>query len=129
MSYLLTEVHIALFKFLLREDEAQGISFGPLDQKDSINVLLHCCDSVTWPENLAFYLSSDPEGNKAALDVLANSEYPFTSLSDRLAVLQHLTDSVLASQAVREDLVSEGLAALEDHCRVCHKLGDIVVWT
>merc|ERR1712130_34771 len=40
---------------------------------------------------------------------------------------QHLTSSVLATAAVRDDLINEGHLPLEDHCRVCHRLGDMVV--
>merc|ERR1712096_282220 len=29
--------------------------------------------------------------------------------------------------AVRDDLINEGHLPLEDHCRVCHRLGDMVV--
>ena len=72
------------------------------------------------------YLSSDPVVHAVALEVLNTTEYPFTSLSDKLTVLNHLTNTVLASQAVREDLASEGAVPVEDHCRVCHRLGDMV---
>jgi len=126
-SNLLSEIHIALLKVLLREDEYQQIQYGPLDQKDSMNVFLHFYDSVTWPENLKFYLSNDPVGNKAPLDVLNTTEYPFTTLANKVLVLQHLTSSMLATAAVRDDLINEGHLPLEDHCRVCHRLGDMVV--
>jgi len=126
-SNLLSEIHIALLKCLLREDEYQQIQYGPLDQKDSMNVFLHFYDSVTWPENLKFYLSNDPVGNKAPLEVMNTTEYPFTTLANKVLVLQHLTSSMLATAAVRDDLINEGHLPLEDHCRVCHRLGDMVV--
>jgi len=126
-SHLLSEIHIALLKCLLREDEYQQIQYGPLDQKDSMNVFLHFYDSVTWPENLKHYLGNDPVGNKAPMEVMNTTEYPFTSLANKVLVLQHLTSNVLASAAVRDDLINEGHLPLEDHCRVCHRLGDMVV--
>ena len=43
-----------MLKCLLREDEALQIQFGPLDQKDSLNVMLQIYDTVTWPENLRY---------------------------------------------------------------------------
>ena len=55
-SKLLSEIHIGLLKALLREDEAQQVQYGPLDQKDSMNVFLHFYDTVTWPENLRCYI-------------------------------------------------------------------------
>jgi nucleosome-remodeling factor subunit BPTF len=128
-SALLSEIHIALLKALLREDEAQQVQFGPLDQKDSMNVFLYFVDHVTWPENLRFYLSADPTapGHPEALAILTTTEYPFTSLENRLRVLRTLTDNFLNTGAVRDVLQNEGQLPLEDHCRVCHRLGDMVV--
>ena len=129
-SGLLSEIHIALFKTLLREDEQQQVQFGPIDQKESINVMLYVVDSITWPENLRFYLSADPTapGHPEALTVLTTCEYPFTSLENRLRVLRTLTDAVLSTGALRDVLQNEGQLPLEDHCRVCHRLGDMVIF-
>ena len=126
-SKLLAEIHMGLLKALLREDEAGQVQYGPLDQKDSMNVFLHFHDTVTWPENLRFYLSNDPATHAAPLAVLEATEYPFTSIENRVAVLEHLTNCVVSTSAVREDLANEGQLAMEDHCRVCHKLGDMVL--
>ena len=124
---LLSEIHMALLKCLWREDDGLQVSYTPLDQKDSVNVLLYMMDNITWPENLKFYLSSDPEANETVLNILQTTEYPFTSVENKLTVLSHLTNTVLATAAVREDLASEGQLPQEDHCRVCHRLGDMVI--
>lgn len=55
----MSEIHIALLKCLLREDDALQIQFGPLDQKDSLNVMLQIYDTVTWPENLRYRISAN----------------------------------------------------------------------
>jgi len=116
-----------LLKALLREDEIQQVQYGPLDQKDSLNVFLNFIDTVTWPENLKFYLNTDPELHKPALEVLESCEYPYTGVTDKLKVLRYLTDTLLSTTAVRDDLHNEGSLPAEDHCRVCHKLGDMVI--
>ena len=120
-SNLLSEIHIALLKSLLREEEKDQTQYGPLDQKDSMNVFLYFVDSITWPENLKFYLSSDPVCHKDALELFSNVEYPFCGVEEKLKMLQHLTDQLLVTSAVREDLMNEGSLPLEDYCRVCHK--------
>ena len=122
-SNLLSEIHIALLKCLWREDDNLQIQYSPIDQKDSVNVLLYMYDNVTWPENLKFYLSSDQENNSEVLNILNTTEYPFTSVGNKLTMLHHLTNIVLATAAVREDLATEGQLPAEDHCRVCHRLG------
>ena len=38
-------------------------------------------------------------------------------------MLRILTNALLSTSAVRDDLLNEGALAPEDHCRVCHKLG------
>ena len=126
-SNLISEIHIALLKCLWREDDNLQVQYGPIDQKDSVNVLLYMYDNVTWPENLKFYLSSDPEVYGEPLNILNTTEYPLTNVKNKLTVLHHLTNSVLATAAVREDLATEGLLPAEDHCRVCHRGGDMII--
>lgn len=108
-SSLLAEIHIMLLKALLREEDSQQTHFGPLDQKDSVNISLYLIDSVTYPEVLRNYVESDKSFEQKALHVLSNTDYPFSSLEDRIVVLQFLTDQFLTTNPVREDLLSEGI--------------------
>lgn len=105
---LFAEIHIMLLKALLREEDSQQTHFGPLDQKDSVNVSLFLIDNMTWPEVLRSYVESDNTFDANVLNILNNSEYPFTSVEDRIKVLQFLTDQFLITNPVREDLLSEG---------------------
>lgn len=123
---LLTEIHIMLLKALFREEDSQQTHFGPLDQKDSINISLYLMDYVTWPEVLRSYVESDKSFDSEVLNVLTNNDYPYTSLEDRIKVLKFLTDQFLTTNPVREDLISEVPMHYDDHCRVCHKLGDLL---
>ncbi|CAG9862131.1 unnamed protein product [Phyllotreta striolata] len=125
-SSLLAEIHIMLVKALLREEDSQQTHFGPLDQKDSVNISLYLLDYITYPEVLRAYVESDKSFDQNVLDILSNNDYPFTSLDDRIKVLQFLTDSFLTTNPVREDLLSEVPMHYDDHCRVCHKLGDLL---
>ncbi|XP_012274975.1 nucleosome-remodeling factor subunit NURF301 isoform X2 [Orussus abietinus] len=123
---LLTEIHIMLIKALLREEDSQQTHFGPLDQKDSVNVSLYFVDSMTWPEALRSYVESDKCFDQSILHILSNTEYPFTLIEERIKVLQFLTDQFLITNPVREDLLHEGNMHYDDHCRVCHRLGDLL---
>ena len=137
-SNLLSEVHVALLKSIVRAEERDGTQFGPLDCKDSTNSILYFMDSFTWPESLKLYLYSDPVVYAGALEILhRNKEYPFASsdmggteggwIENRVALLSYLADQFLTTSAVREDIQNEGRQAQEDHCRICHRLGDMVV--
>ncbi|XP_020295522.1 nucleosome-remodeling factor subunit NURF301 isoform X2 [Pseudomyrmex gracilis] len=123
---LLAEIHIMLIKALLREEDSQQTHFGPLDQKDSVNVSLYFVDSMTWPEVLRSYVESDKGFDQNILQILTTTEYPFTTIEDRIKVLQFLTDQFLITNPVREDLLHEGSMHYDDHCRVCHRLGDLL---
>lgn len=123
---LLTEIHIALIKAILREEDSQQTHFGPLDQKDSINISLYLIDTVTWPEVLRIYVESDPTFSRPVLDILSQKEYPYTEIEDRLTVLQFLTDQFLTTTFVRDDMIQEGPIHYDDHCRVCHRLGNLL---
>ena len=125
-SILLAEIHITLLKAILREEDAQQTHFGALDQKDTVNVTLFFVDSMTWPEVLRSYVESDGNFDQNVLDLLNNCEYPFTTVETRLKVLQFLTDQFLITNPVREDLLSEVKFHYDDHCRICHRLGDLL---
>ncbi|XP_056018158.1 nucleosome-remodeling factor subunit BPTF-like isoform X3 [Ostrea edulis] len=128
VSNLLTETHITLLRSLLREEDGNNTTFGPTDLKDSINVFLYFIDSMTWAELVRGYLDSDrlPE-NEDALQVLEKStEFPFVSFQERLKVLKVLTDLFLSTNSVREEIMNEGNIQYDDHCRACHKLGDLL---
>ncbi|XP_058124580.1 nucleosome-remodeling factor subunit NURF301 isoform X2 [Anopheles coustani] len=125
-SALLTELHITLLKAILREEDSQQTHFGPLDQKDSVNIALYLIDSITWPEVLRSYIESDPALDQSVLRILASTEYPFVPAEERLSVLQFLTDQFLITSGVRDDMTQEGPIHYDDHCRVCHRLGDLL---
>ena len=124
---LLAEIHIQLIKALLREEDSGQTHFGPLDQKDSVNVSLYFVDPMTWPEVLRSYVESDEKNfDENVLHILTSCEYPFAGVENRLKILQFLTDQFLITNPVREDLLHEGNMHYDDHCRVCHRLGDLL---
>lgn len=107
-SSLLVEIHIMLLKSLLREEDAQQTHFGPLDHKDSVNITLFLLDVMTWPEILRAYVESDKLFDQKVVKILNSCEYPFTTVEDRLIVLQFLCNQFLITNPVRDDLLSEG---------------------
>ncbi|CAH2259231.1 nucleosome-remodeling factor subunit NURF301 [Pararge aegeria] len=125
-SNLLIEVHIMLLKALLREEDAQQTHFGPLDHKDSVNITLFLLDTMTWPEVLRVYVESDKSFDQNISRILNSCEYPFTIVEDRVAVLQFMCNQFLITNPVRDDLISEVPIHYDDHCRVCHRLGDLL---
>lgn len=125
-SVLLAEIHIQLLRAILREEDSQQTHFGPLDQKDSVNISLYLIDNVTWPEVLRSYTESLNIADDGILQILTEKEYPYVSIQDRLIVLQCLADQFLNSTTVRDDMLREGPIHYDDHCRVCHRLGDLL---
>lgn len=125
-SALLSEIHMMLLKTIIREEDTQSTHFGPLDQKDSVNISLYLMDSYTWPEVMRSYVESDPQFDPQVLAVLSDTEYPFCDVEDRLRVLQFLIDQVLITSPVRDMLLQEGPIQYDDHCRICHRLGDLL---
>ncbi|EEB14731.1 fetal alzheimer antigen, falz, putative [Pediculus humanus corporis] len=125
-NVLLVEIHIMLLKAIFREEDSQQTHFGPLDQKDSVNACIYFIDPMTWPEVLRSYVESDKSFDHSILDILIPGDYPFCGVEKRLKVLQFLTDQFLVTNPVREDLISEGPIHYDDHCRICHRLGDLL---
>ncbi|XP_070141359.1 nucleosome-remodeling factor subunit NURF301 isoform X2 [Drosophila kikkawai] len=125
-SALLTDIHIMLLKAILREEDAQGTHFGPLDQKDTVNISLYLIDTITWPEVLRSYVESDKTFDRNVYHILSRTEYPYTAIDNRLEVLQFLADQFLTANSVRDVMLQEGPIHYDDHCRVCHRLGDLL---
>ncbi|XP_013060531.2 nucleosome-remodeling factor subunit NURF301-like isoform X2 [Biomphalaria glabrata] len=126
-SNLLSEIHVTLLRALFREEESSNTTFGPQDLKDSINISLFFLDPMTWPEIVRAYLDSEKHPEyRAHLSILEQPDYPFVPFGDKLKVLQTLTDLFLATAKVREEILNEGNIHYDDHCRACHKLGDLL---
>lgn len=121
-SPLIAQIHICLLKSLIREEESNQTFFGPQDSKDSVNILFHFLDTMTWYECIRLYLSSDKSNEfKSATPALSKADYFSTNINERLQILRTLTDQYLSSNAVREELLKEGQFIHEDHCRNCHR--------
>ena len=93
---------------MLLEEDAQQTWFGPMDQKESTNSMLHFSDAVSWPEVLRAYMQSDPVVFGPALTLLESCDYPFTTAAIRLEVLKFLTDHFLGNTTVRQEIDSNG---------------------
>lgn len=134
-SNLLSEVHIALLKLLIRSEEANSTTFGPLDQKDSINSILYFMDSVTWPESLRAFLKSDPVAYAIPLEIMRQGEYPIANgdagpnatAAARVKMLSFLTAQILSTSQIRDFITDDGQLAHEEHCRVCFRVGEMLV--
>uniref|UniRef100_A0A8C6MKM0 Bromodomain PHD finger transcription factor n=1 Tax=Nothobranchius furzeri TaxID=105023 RepID=A0A8C6MKM0_NOTFU len=122
---LIADTHIALLKAILREEDSSNTTFGPADLKDSVNSTLYFIDGMTWPEVLRSYCESDREFHHVLPD-LEMDEYPYGPLESKIKVLQFLVDQFLTTNIAREELMSDGSMQYDDHCRVCHRLGDLL---
>uniref|UniRef100_UPI00358E9432 nucleosome-remodeling factor subunit BPTF isoform X2 n=1 Tax=Myxine glutinosa TaxID=7769 RepID=UPI00358E9432 len=126
-SALITETHLALLRAVLKEEDSSGTTFGPTDLKDSINSMLYLLDVMTWPEVMRAYCESDQRELGQPLASLQEEDFPYTpGVEAKLRVLRFLTDQFLASTPSREELTSEGTIQYDDHCRACHRLGDLL---
>ncbi|XP_077474388.1 nucleosome-remodeling factor subunit BPTF isoform X2 [Stigmatopora argus] len=122
---LIAETHISLLKAILHEEETSNTSFGPVDLKDSVNSTLYFIDGMTWPEVLRAYCESDKEYHYV-LPYQELIDYPFGPVENKIKVLQFLVNQFLTTNVAREELMSDGVMQYDDHCRVCHRLGDLL---
>nr|XP_019588435.1 PREDICTED: nucleosome-remodeling factor subunit BPTF isoform X8 [Rhinolophus sinicus] len=122
---LMAEMHVVLLKAVLREEDTSNTTFGPADLKDSVNSTLYFIDGMTWPEVLRVYCESDREYHHV-LPYQEADDYPYGPVENKIKVLQFLVDQFLTTNIAREELMSEGVIQYDDHCRVCHKLGDLL---
>nr|XP_057905963.1 nucleosome-remodeling factor subunit BPTF isoform X2 [Doryrhamphus excisus] len=122
---LIAEIHICLLKAILREEDSSNTTFGPADLKDSVNSTLYFIDGMTWAEVLRAYCESDREYHHV-LPYQEVDDYPYGSVENKIKVLQFLVNQFLTTNIAREELMSDGVMQYDDHCRVCHRLGDLL---
>lgn len=121
-NVLLHEIHCSLIKTILREEDNNQTSYGPVDVKDSMNSLLFFNDALTYPHIIHEYLRSEHKSEfKTALTAISDPEYPRMNLDNKLTVLGTLCNLILTSNSIREDLSAEGFIKYDDHCRVCQR--------
>ncbi|XP_053209863.1 nucleosome-remodeling factor subunit BPTF-like [Panonychus citri] len=133
---LLSEIHICLLKTLIREDEANSTLFGSQDVKDSIGIYLYNCDPLTWPTTLRMYIIArrreETPDTKAIINLLIQNkqyeEYPINvPFQHKVKVLSFLCDTFLETNVARDEILNgEDGVRHDDHCRRCHKLGDLL---
>jgi DDT domain len=124
-SVLLVDIHTALLRALLREDDGNNTTFGPYDTKDSVAISMYFIDPMTWYECIRAYLDSDISSAefRSALPSLGHPFYSNVGQTERLSLLRTLTDLFLGTNGVRQELTNEGDIHHDDHCRACHKYG------
>ena len=65
------------------------------------------------------------------LAVVRSCEYPFSLpkelVANRVTVLGFLADQILLTSTVRDYIVDEGRVPHEEHCRVCHRGGEMLM--
>ena len=122
---IIGEIHIALIKALLSEDEANQIVFGSSEEKDYVNIHMFLIDSFTWPEIVRSFIISDGDFSDL-LPIINDPAFPFVSIESKLKVLTRLCDYVLSLNIIREEIINEGLFISDDHCRSCGRMGDLL---
>lgn len=143
MNSLCSEIHITLLKVLIKEDETNLTMIGSTEVKDSINIHLYACDTITWPQVLKMYLLARSKGAlntngrsnsgdleaRRVVQAIFDTSYPVgVELEKKLAVLQYLCDTFLETNIAREEIsnIESMTIKHDDHCRKCHKLGDLL---
>lgn len=107
VSNLLSEIHIALIKLVLKDEDSLGTIWGPQDHSDSIKSSLYFLDHVTWPETLSNLLFAEKTQLIGARDIReANPEYPLFDNVDkrfevRLEMISQLCDYTFSTSTLR----------------------------
>uniref|UniRef100_A0A914YSB8 Uncharacterized protein n=1 Tax=Panagrolaimus superbus TaxID=310955 RepID=A0A914YSB8_9BILA len=123
---LIADIHIALLKALLRDDEEQLTIFAVTETSVSFQILGQLLEPATYGEVLRQYAESDSRFPKEIVEIL-RSNYPFVSLGDRLKVLFWLCERLVESALVKKEIKAEGKILNESYCRECAKPGDLLL--
>lgn len=106
-SVLIGDIHIALLKCILRDDDENQTQYAVTETSVSFQLVCQLMDPVTYAEVLRQYIDSDPRFPKDILDVVS-SNYPFVSVEDRIKVLLWLCDQFFETSAFLKAIKSDG---------------------
>ncbi|VIO94057.1 PHD-finger family protein [Brugia malayi] len=124
---LLAEIHIALLKLSLKDDDDEQIILSVQDTNNSFNIMLQLLEPMTYAEVLRQYLESDPQRFPAEVLEAASGNYPFVGVKQRLTVLSWLCDRFFQTNEYRNIVRNEGKLTVDEHCRECGKPGDVLL--
>ncbi|KAM3720121.1 putative nucleosome-remodeling factor subunit [Dirofilaria immitis] len=124
---LLAEIHIALLKLSLKDDDDEQIILSVQDTNNSFNIMLQLLEPMTYAEVLRQYLESDPQRFPAQVLEAASGNYPFVGVKQRLIVLSWLCDRFFQTNEYRNIVRNEGKLTADEHCRECGKPGDVLL--
>uniref|UniRef100_A0A158Q8A9 Bm3641 n=1 Tax=Elaeophora elaphi TaxID=1147741 RepID=A0A158Q8A9_9BILA len=124
---LLAEIHIALLKLSLKDDDDEQIILSVQDTNNSFNIMLQLLEPMTYAEVLRQYLESDPQRFPADVLEAVSGNYPFVDVEKRLKVLSWLCDRFFQTNEYRNIIRNEGKLTVDEHCRECGKPGDVLL--
>ncbi|CAG9536170.1 unnamed protein product [Cercopithifilaria johnstoni] len=124
---LLAEIHIALLKLSLKDDDDEQIILSVQDTNNSFNIMLQLLEPMTYAEVLRQYLESDPHRFPAKVLEAASGNYPFVDVEQRLIVLLWLCDRFFQTSEYRNIMRNDGKLTVDEHCRECGKPGDVLL--
>ncbi|VBB31827.1 unnamed protein product [Acanthocheilonema viteae] len=124
---LLAEIHIALLKLSLKDDDDEQIILSVQDTNSSFNIMLQLLEPMTYAEVLRQYLESDSQRFPAKVLEAASGNYPFVDVGRRLIVLSWLCDRFFQTNEYRNIIRNEGKLTVDEHCRECGKPGDVLL--
>ena len=82
---LLASVHVCLLKACVQDDQDQDVQYLAMDQRESLNIMLHLVDSMTYAEVLRQYVESfGSEAPGEIVDILEKADYPYVHYELRL---------------------------------------------
>lgn len=144
-TQLLSEIHIALIKVIIKNEESFGFAFTPQDSKATFDFVVHNLDEATWPLVVSDYITSlDPTSCRSkqkfagivddslnscvdiAQDIVMISQYPFVNAARRLIVLKVLVDIFTDLDIVRTEINADGQVTYDTKCRRCGEPGNLL---
>ncbi|PAV88554.1 hypothetical protein WR25_21843 [Diploscapter pachys] len=122
-SRILAEVHICLFKALLKNDDEEQVHYSVMDTNCAYNIIVNSIESMTYAEVLRMYIEADQSIDSQVLAAVGTPNYPFVDLEQRLVVLLWLAYRFLETNEYKRLVERNGRPAKDEACRICTKSG------
>jgi len=124
-TQLTADIHIALIRCLVRDDDEAQISYAVTETSVSYQLILNLMDATTYGEVLRQYVESDP-GFPEDILAIVSKNYPFVSVEEKIKVLLWLCsrffETTVFSKVIRADgklHVSYSVVNLHSH-QICN---------
>ncbi|EFP02169.1 CRE-NURF-1 protein [Caenorhabditis remanei] len=126
-SCIMAEIHMALLRVCLKSDDEEQTHYSVTETNNSINIMIHHLDTLTYAEILRQYIEAYPFADTTVREAINVENYPYVGYESKVVVLLFMSYRFLYSSEFKKVVMNLGKFQNDENCRVCGKSSGKVI--